>query len=299
MDHSRETLLQCLGKLPQPERPVSARLLRSVEMDCFTAEYLLLDLNGYEPVPAIFTRPKCAGPFPVVLYTHSSGYLYELGKTELLSGRLPYTPNRGYAGDLAERGIAALAIDHICFEDRRGITESAVFKKLLWHGRYLWSYMVFDSLRAIDYLCTRPDVNPDRIAAVGMSMGSTMVQWVGALDTRVKVCVDLCGLTNYNALEQSNNYDAQSYYFFVPGFCEKFTCAQLNALIAPRYHFCLAAEYDPHTPIWGLVQDDTELSEIYRRYGATDHWQMKRYPVGHVETEPMRADVLFYLSKHL
>ena len=52
--------------------------------------------------------------------------------------------------------------------------------------------MVYDSLKAVDYLLTRPDVDGNRIATLGMSMGSTMAWWVTALEPRVKVCVDIC-----------------------------------------------------------------------------------------------------------
>ena len=51
----------------------------------------------------------------------------------------------------------------------------------------MWGMMVHDSLRAIDYLVGRPDIDPARIGTLGMSMGSTMAWWVAALDPRVKV----------------------------------------------------------------------------------------------------------------
>ena len=57
--------------------------------------------------------------------------------------------------------------------------------------------MVYDSIKAIDYLLTRPDVDGSRIATLGISMGSTMAWWVAALDPRVKVCIDICCLTDF------------------------------------------------------------------------------------------------------
>jgi cephalosporin-C deacetylase-like acetyl esterase len=58
--------------------------------------------------------------------------------------------------------------------------------------------MVYDNIRAIDYLATRPEVNAARIATLGLSMGSTMAWWTAALDERVKVCVDICCLTDFD-----------------------------------------------------------------------------------------------------
>ena len=70
--------------------------------------------------------------------------------------------------------------------------------KMLWEGQVMWGMMVYDSLRAIDYLVSRPDVDAARVATLGLSMGSTMAWWVAALDTRIKVCVDICCLTDFH-----------------------------------------------------------------------------------------------------
>ncbi len=48
----------------------------------------------------------------------------------------------------------------------------------------MWGLMVYDSIKAIDYLQTRDDIDPRRIATLGMSMGSTMAWWLAALDER-------------------------------------------------------------------------------------------------------------------
>jgi hypothetical protein len=57
-----------------------------------------------------------------------------------------------YAEILAGRGIASLCIDAWLFGERRGRTESEAFKQMLWNGQVLWGMMVYDSLRAVDYL---------------------------------------------------------------------------------------------------------------------------------------------------
>ena len=56
---------------------------------------------------------------------------------------------------------------------------------MLWHGQVMWGMMVYDSIRAVDYLVSRDDVDPGRIATMGISMGSTMAWWAAALDTRI------------------------------------------------------------------------------------------------------------------
>ncbi len=75
-----------------------------------------------------------------------------------------------------------------------------MFKAMLWRGQVLWGMMVYDGLRALDFLLTRPEIDPRRVATLGMSMGSTMAWWLGALDERIKVTVDINCLTDFQAL---------------------------------------------------------------------------------------------------
>ena len=71
---------------------------------------------------------------------------------------------------------------------------------MLWKGRVLWGMMVYDSLKAIDYLKTRDDVDPERIGTLGHVDGKHHVVVGRGFDPRIKVCVDICGLTDYDAL---------------------------------------------------------------------------------------------------
>jgi len=81
----RAELYSLLGDLPERDRPVSGRVISSESRDGFDLERLELDLNGIEPVPAIFVRPKPNGRrVPVVLFNHSHGGFYHGGKTEML-----------------------------------------------------------------------------------------------------------------------------------------------------------------------------------------------------------------------
>jgi len=212
----RKDLYRLLGDLPDPSRPIGVRKVAEETRESYVLETLTLDLNGIEDVPAYFVRPQRGnGRYPVVLYNHAHGGDYVLGKDELLNGRgAIYDPP--YAEALASRGYAALAIDTWLFGERRGRSESELFKQMLWQGQVLWGMMVYDSLRAIDYLSSRADVDPDRIATLGLSMGSTMAWWVAALDERVKVCIDLCCLTDFQALIETRGLDGHGIYYYVP-----------------------------------------------------------------------------------
>ena len=295
----RRELYELLGDLPDRSRPVGATKVGEEVREAYVLEKLVLDLNDREPVPAYFVRPhRATGPLPVVLYNHAHGGDYVLGKDELLLGR-PSLQRPPYAEALTAQGYAALAIDAWVFGERRGRTESEVFKEMLWRGQVLWGMMVYDSIRAIDYLATREDVDLGRLATLGLSMGSTMAWWVAALDERVKACVDICCLTDFEALVESRGLDGHGIYYYVPGLLKRFGTAEINALIAPRPHLSLAGNFDRLTPPAGLDRIDAALRRAYAELGAPEAWQLRRYDIGHFETAAMRAEILGFLARWL
>jgi dienelactone hydrolase len=298
-EQRRDELYGLLGDLPELDRQVSARTVREEERDEYVLETLRLDLNGVEEVPAYFVRPDGPEqPRPTLLYNHAHGGDYGLGKEELIRGR-GGIQDPPYALECARRGWNALCIDTWAFGERRGRTESEIFKEMLWKGRVMWGMMVFDSIKAIDYLSGRPDVDPERIATLGLSMGSTMAWWTAALDPRVAACVDICCMTDFHALIRSRALDGHGIYYYVPRLLKRFTTAQINQLICPRPHLCLAGEYDRLTPPDGLDRIDERLRQTYASAGAPDNWRMVRYPNGHMENADMRRQSLEFLETHM
>lgn len=296
----RELLYSLLGDLPDPERPIGVEKVCEEEIEGeYKLETLVLDLNGIEDVPAYLATPlHTKGSVPAVLYNHAHGGDYELGKKEFTVGR-PALQSPSYAHELTRRGYCALCIDHWLFGERRGRTESELFTQMLWEGRVLWGMMVFDSLRALDYLASRPEVDPDRIATVGISMGSTMAWWLAALDTRIKVTVDLCCMTDFQALIESRGLDGHGLYYYVPALLKHFTTSQINQLIAPRAHLSIAGNYDVLTPPAGLDHIDAQLTPTYDKAGVAERWKLLRYETGHFETAHMRAEVTKFLLRFL
>ena len=112
-------------------------------------------------------------------------------------------------------------------------------------------------------------------------------------------CVDICCLTDFEALIAHRSLEAHSVYYFVPGLLKHFTTAQINALIAPRAHLSLAGIFDPLTPPDGLDRIDVALREVYAAAGAADAWRLSRYATGHMETAAMRAEIIAFLQRWL
>jgi hypothetical protein len=295
----RKKLYSLLGKLPPRDRKVGAQLVSTEDRGSYTLEKLVLDLNGQEAAPAYFAKPKNAiGKLPTVLFNHSHGGGYTIGKAEFVDGR-EYLGKPAYAEFLTSLGYNALCFDAWIFGERSGRAELDMYKDMIWHGRVLWGMMVYDALKAVDYLVTRPDVDTRRLATVGMSMGSSTAQWAGALDPRLKVVVDICCLTDWHTLVEVGGLKGHGIYYYVPDLLEHFTTSQMNALIAPRAHLSLAGTRDHLTPLKGLDVVDAELKKTYAAARKPEHWKLLRYDVGHQETPEMREAIRKWFTTYL
>jgi hypothetical protein len=298
-DARRRELYGLLGDLPDRTRPIGGTKRDEQPRDGYVLEKWELDLNGTEPVPAYVARPQRVDRrAPAVLFNHSHGGGYKIGKQEFVEGR-SYLQPVPYAKVLTDLGYVALAIDHWVFGERSHTTEMDTFKAMLWNGQVLWGMMVYDSLRALDWLVQRADVDAARVGTLGISMGSTMAWWLAALDERLKVTVDICCLTDFHTLLAKKGLAGHGIYYYVPGLLKSFTTAQINALIAPRAHLGLAGLQDKLTPVEGLDVIDRELTRVYAEQGHPERWKLLRYDVGHMETPEGRQEIVAFLKRFL
>jgi acetyl esterase/lipase len=295
----RRELYGLLGKVPDRTRPISGKKRREEERGRYILETWDLDLNGIETVPAYLARPRnAAANTPAILFDHSHGGGYKIGKQEFIEGR-SYLQPKPYAEELTDLGYIALCIDQWVFGERSHTPEADMFKAMLWQGQVLWGMMVYDSLRALDFLLQVPGVDPQRVGTLGMSMGSTMAWWLGALDERIKVVVDINCLTDFQSLLKRKALSLHGVYYFVPDLLNHFTTAQINALIAPRAHLGLAGLRDNLTPVEGLDVIDNELKQVYMKAGHPERWKLLRYDVAHQETPEGRREIIAFLQQFL
>lgn len=298
----RALLWSLLGDLPEKKAPVAT--LKKVEQHPgFTLEHLDLELNGLQTVPALLLLPdKRQEKAPGLMYHHWHGGDYFVGKQELLTGTRAM---QAYAPVYAEKGIVALAIDSWCFGERApypdngGNGESDTFKEMLWKGRVLYGMMMFDEWQALNYLCTRPEVDSSRIGSFGISMGSTKSWWLAALDERITCCMDLCCLTDFEALIANKGLARHGIYYYVPSLLKHFQTHGINELIVPRPRLSLNGRFDGLTPPEGVERVRDHLAPLYAQYGNSADCHIALYDCKHEELPEMRELILAWLDKYL
>jgi dienelactone hydrolase len=298
----RRELWSLLGDLPWDHKPAPPRLVRTEKHDGYTLERLILDLNGVEPVPAVLLIPdRRQARAPGMLFMHWHAGQYELGKEQLLRGT---SAQPAYAPICVEKGLVTLAIDSWCFGERRREEvgrqgEEDTFKLMLWRGQVLWGMMMFDELRALGYLANRPEVDPARLGAFGMSMGATKAWWLAGLDPRVLVAMDVCCLTNYESLIETHGLSKHGVYYFVPALLKHFDTFQINELIVPRARLSVNGRQDELTPPAGVEQVRDKLLALYRTYGRAEDCKIELFDCAHEELPEMRREILAWMDLHL
>lgn len=306
-----KTLRRLLGDMPSliiPEATIHSREGR----DGYTLERFTFDngigdtVYGCILIPALRT-----GRGPAVLYNHYHACKYGQGKEELLTKAFPKL-DFATGEELARKGYVVQAIDAYAFADRRfqgpagnkeegAMTEASLFKTFLWEGRTLWGMMVRDDLLALNYLISRPEVDPDRVAAMGMSMGSTRTWWAAALDERIKVAISVACLTRYQNLIAHGAVREHGIYYYVPNMLkEHIDTESVIGLIAPRPHLTLTGDRDRGSPADGVRIINAFQEHLYRCYDKQENYRGLLYPgVDHTYTSEMWDETLRWLQRHL
>jgi hypothetical protein len=170
---------------------------------------------------------------------------------------------------------------------------------MLWQGQVLYGMMLFDEFRALDYLVSRPEVDPHRLGVLGMSMGATKAWWLAALDPRVSVCMDVCCLTDFEELIRTNGLKGHGIYYYVPRLLKHFQTAQINELIVPRPHLSVNGRLDPLTPPAGVEKVRDHLLPLYRKLGREQDCEISLFDCAHVELPAMRERILAWMDRYL
>ncbi len=199
----------------------------------------------------------------------------------------------GYQHDFAvqcvEHGYVTLAIEPIGFGHRRDPSarksgpESSSCQPTagvaLMLGETILGWRVWDAIRSLDYLETRPEVDPTRMAMMGISGGGTITLYAAALDERIKAAVVSCSFCTFRDSIYSVSHCIDNY---VPGILRWFEAADIAGLIAPRFLFAENGLDDTIFPERGVRVALKEAERIFSEQGAAGRVDHHFFDAGHV-----------------
>jgi dienelactone hydrolase len=304
----KQIVLGSLGEIPPRPSPLNVRVVATDQKDGYRIEKFVFDNGVDSMVPGYIAIPdERRGRLPAILTMHGHG-----SSKDNMFGYQP--TSQDVAGMLAKQGFVVLGIDNYFNGERRATgpagdlepqqkgsdQEISLFKLNLWLGRTLWGMMLRDELIALDYLASRPEVDPNRIGAQGMSMGSTRAWWLAAIDDRIKAVVGVACFTRYEDLIAIRALRAHGIYYFVPGLLKHFDTEGVMALLAPRPFLALTGDRDAGSPPEGMKKLDEILTRIYTLHGKKDAFESVIYPeTGHVYNDDMKARMVAWFKRFL
>lgn len=194
----RAKFLEMLHPFPQ-RNPLNARTVKTLKRDGYRIENVMFQSRPDFWVTGNLYIPDGSGPFPAII--SPCGH-YPLARM------LPQYQSVYLT--FVKSGFVVLGYDPIGQGERRqywnpetGVTEvggpttehSMPGQLLILLGENLTQYRVWDGMRAIDYLLTRPEVDDNRIGCAGHSGGGTLTKFVTLADKRVKCAAIIEGGT--------------------------------------------------------------------------------------------------------
>ena len=258
------------------------------------------------------------GRRPVVVVMHGTG-----GRKEDLSPLLQR---------LAVAGFIAVAIDgrYHGARAREGAGMESYEKAIVraWHGNGEHPFFydtVWDLLRLVDYLGTRPDVDAERIGLTGISKGGIETYFAAAVDPRIAAAVPIIGVQSFEWALQNNDWHGriatiqksfdeiareagvtnagsafvqQFYDRVVPGIYSEFDGPKMLPLIAPRPLLIINSDHDPNCPLPGVEACIAATQPVYHATAADDHFRViiQRNSVHQVRPESEQAMIDWFVQ---
>ena len=297
----RERILHAIGGLPE-RTPLNARKTGTLERDGYRIEKIIFESQPKFYVTANLYLPATGqSPHPAVLYPLG----HELG------GKSNPTWQQMLA-TLARRGYVALTWDTLGQGERvqlysadlrdsllrSSTTEHTILGiQCLLTGEHIARYTIWDGIRALDYLLSRNEVDPERVAITGNSGGGTHSAYIGALDDRIRVVAPSCFITSWHwMLKTLGPQDAEQTF---PGWLgDRLDYPDFIYAASPKPYLMLSAIRD-FFPIDGARETFHEARQTYSALPHRLEIDMFEADDGHGYTHPRRMAAYDWLSRHL
>jgi cephalosporin-C deacetylase-like acetyl esterase len=297
----RAKIWESIGGLPE-RAPLNPRIVGTIDRGDYKIEKIIFESQPQFFVTANLYLPKTgAPPYPAILYPLG----HELGGKS-------HSTWQQMLGSLARRGYVAFAWDPLGQGERKQFfdpdwNDSKFFSSTVEHtelgtqcmliGDAIARYTIWDGIRALDYLLSRPEVDPSRVGATGNSGGGTHTSYLSALDDRIKVAAPSCYITAWHFL--LNTIGPQDGEQVFPGWLNNgMDFPDFIYSFAPKPFLVLSAIRD-FFPIGGVRQSFAEAHRVYETLGIGDKLQKVEADDGHGYSKPRRQAAYRWFARWL
>ena len=185
------------------------------------------------------------------------------------------------------------AVDSLC-SDFEHLTAKTIFTSgATWPGILAW-----DDRRAVDYLCSRPEVNPDRIGCLGLSIGGLRTAYLIGADPRIKASCVMGWMTEFHA-QLRNHLRNHTWMVYVPGLFNVMDLPDVAGLHAPGALLVQQCRRDALFPVEAMQGAITRLEQIYAKAGMKERFRGSFHDVPHRFTPTMQDEAFDWLERWL
>ena len=290
----KQEYFDMLGLWPLPEKtPLKATVTGTLEREGVTIEKLHFQSRPGLYVTGNLYRPKqVEGRLPAVLYVCGhSGRGRDGNKTAFQDHGMWFASN----------GYICLIIDTLQLGEIPGVHHGTYNR-----GRWWWQARGYtpagvecwNGVRALDYLVSRPDVDPEKLAVTGISGGGAATFWIAAADERVRCAVPVSGMSDLESYVSHKiiNHHCDCMLMINTYGWEWTTIA---ALVAPRPLFFCNSDHDTIFPMDGNERIIKRLRRLYKMYDKPELVDAYVSHGGHDYRPDLRVAIFKWINKHI
>lgn len=319
---ARAKLMECMLTLP-PDAPFDYKIVASEKRDGYTAQKIEFNISGFSRIPAYLLVPDGKGPFPGLVMLHDHGAEFYIGKEKMvkpfgvsqeLADHAQNWVDKLYGGnyvgdDYAKRGYVVLSVDALYWGERgrkEGVNyydgQQALSANLLQLGMTWTGIITYDDMRSVDFLASLPFVNPNKIGAVGFSMGAHRAWMLSAASEKVAASVAICWMNTTEMLMQPRGNQLKggsAYSMLLPNIRNYMDYPHVASLTCPRPLLLFNGRQDKLFPVEGVESAYKTMHETWKSQGADDKLVTKLWDTPHIFNADMQKEVDVFLDKYL
>ncbi len=301
-EYVRKTMLELIGGLPDKKTPLNSKVTGRFERDGYRVENVIFESQpGFRVTANLYMPARGKAPYPAVIGVAGHS----------LNGKASSTYQSAFIG-FAKQGFAVLAIDPPGQGERLeyfdadsgrsrpgiGVPEhNMAGLQCLLTGQTFARYEIWDGIRAIDYLASRPEIDSRRIAVAGNSGGGTQAAYLAAFEPRLAAAVASCYMTRWRELWSGPGpQDAEQIF---PGFIEKgLDFGDFALAHAPR-PFIMTTAIRDYFPIDGARATFKQNQRLFDLLGNGEKAGFFEFDDTHGWSKPRREAAYRFLGKWL
>jgi dienelactone hydrolase len=291
----RRELFDMLGIDPAaPRGDLRAVVTGTLEhADCLVERIHFQSLPGLYVTANLYLPRDAAGPVPGILYLCGHARVVEGGIS--LGNKTAYQHHGAW---LARHGYATLVVDTLQLGEIQGIHHGTYSE-----GRWWWpsrgytpaGVEAWNAIRALDYLQTRPEIDPQRLGVTGRSGGGAGSWWIAALDERIRAAVPVAGITDLEDHVVQGVVSGHCDCMFIVN-THRWDYPQVAALVHPRPLLVANTDRDRIFPLGGVLRTHEAVRRLYEPPAALG---LLITSGDHVDTQDLQVPTLRWFDRHL